>query len=112
MTLLEKQFLFSRSLAALLMRAREINLDVTIGEVWRPPFTATHMASTGAGISNSLHCMRLAVDINIFRNGTWLTSNTDFASLGEFWKSLNPLCSWGGDFGDGNHFSVTHNGVR
>lgn len=33
--------------------------------------------------------------------------------IGEKWKSLHPLCRWGGDFAsrDSNHLSILHNNV-
>jgi len=30
--------------------------------------------------------------------------------LGEYWEGMGG--SWGGRFSDGNHFSLTHNGVK
>lgn len=61
----------------------------------------------GAGVKLSYHGKRLAVDFNVFKNGVYLTDTKDLDPLGTFWKSLDPLCRWGGDFKkpDGNHFS-------
>lgn len=63
----------------------------------------------GAGIQRSLHKTGLAVDVNlILPNGTLAESVEDYRPLGEYWKSLNPLNRWGGDFihprPDGDHF--------
>lgn len=58
-------------------------------------------------IKNSFHYKGLAQDINLFKNGVYLTKTEDHAQFGEYWKQLHPLCTWGGDFTrkDGNHYS-------
>jgi len=58
---------------------------------------------------NSLHYEGLAVDIDLFRDGVYLTKTSDHKIFGKFWKSLDSDCCWGGDFSrsDGNHYSVT-----
>lgn len=69
----------------------------------------------GSGSGNSLHPDRLAVDLNLFRDGRFLTLSKDHAPLGAYWKTLNPLCRWGGDFHpkpDGNHYSIEHGGRK
>ena len=55
----------------------------------------------------SFHYKRLAKDLNLFKNGRYLTSTESHRFLGEFWESLNTKCTWGGRFGakDGNHYS-------
>lgn len=89
---------------------------MTIGEVWRSPEEAQRNATDGDGIPNSLHCVRLAIDLNLFRGGKFLTRSGEYREMGEYWKSLSTaelLCRWGGDFpGDGPHFSIEHNGVK
>ena len=32
--------------------------------------------------------------------------------FGAFWKSLDPDCCWGGDFNDGNHYSIAYQGRK
>ena len=59
---------------------------------------------------NSLHYIRLAIDLNLFEAGKYLRSSKDHAVLGLYWESLGG--SWGGRFGDGNHYSLEHKGVR
>lgn len=69
----------------------------------------------GDGVVNSVHQVGLAVDINLFKDGVYLQDSTDHAPLGAFWKTLNPLARWGGDFKpkpDGNHYSFEYNGVK
>lgn len=57
----------------------------------------------------SYHHMKLAQDINLFKKGRYQTTTKQHRILGEFWKSLDPGCVWGGDFRkkDGCHYSYT-----
>jgi hypothetical protein len=58
--------------------------------------------------------MRLAVDLNLFKNGQFLTDSEAHRPLGDYWKSLHPDCCWGGDFSkpDGNHYSMQYGGIK
>jgi hypothetical protein len=110
MTLRQKQSLFVRLLSMLFSRAEELELELTLGEAWRPEETAALYAEQGRGTANSLHCSRLAIDLNLFRDGRYLSSTESHRPLGEFWEQLHPLCRWGGRFNDGNHYSLLHGG--
>lgn len=114
MTLSEKQRLFVRLIGQLIQWAYTNGYELTFSEAYRTPEQAALNAKTGAGISNSLHIKRLALDLNLFIQGAYQTDSETYHPLGEFWKSLNPLCRWGGDFSkpDGNHFSIEHEGVK
>jgi len=53
---------------------------------------------------DSFHYKRLAIDLNLFLDGEYLTKTEDHAPIGKFWKFLGG--TWGGDWGnDGNHYS-------
>lgn len=114
-TLIEKQKAFPGLVCRMLLWLSENNYEVTFGETYRPPETARLYAEDGKGISNSLHCVKLAIDLNLFRGGKYLRTNDDYRWAGQFWKGLSTgqlTCVWGGDWGDGNHFSIEHNGVK
>jgi hypothetical protein len=113
-TLGEKQELFTYLLAQLIIFAYGKGYKIRMGEVLRTQAQADANAASGAGISNSLHLQKLAADLNLFKDGKFLTETEDHRPLGEFWKSLDPLCFWGGDFSkpDGNHYSMENNGVK
>lgn len=68
--------------------------------------------NTGSGIRNSLHELKLAADLNLFRNGVYLSRSEDHRPLGEWWKRQGPDHRWGGDWGDGNHYSIEHEGKK
>ena len=115
MSLSEKQQLFTELVARLILWASANNYKLTFGEAYRTPEQAALNAKTGAGISNSLHRIRLAVDLNLFINGQYQSDSAAYKPLGDYWKALHPDCCWGGDFKsrpDGNHFSLQHEGVR
>lgn len=42
--------------------------------------------------ANSVHKQRLAIDLNLFKGGVYQTSTEAHKPLGEYWKSLHPLC--------------------
>lgn len=111
MKLSTKQAIFTANIASLIVFACSKGYKLTFGEAWRPRETAELYAREGRGIASSLHCSRLAVDFNLFKNGRYLTSTEDHRPLGDYWKTLHPLNRWGGDFRrrDGNHYSMTHN---
>ena len=121
MTLGDKQRLFARLLGEFIVWCYANDYEITFGEATRPPELAQLYASQGRGIANSLHGKRLALDINLFLDlsvesdeDIYQNDSEAYRPLGEKWKSMNPLCRWGGDFSkpDGNHFSLEHEGVR
>ena len=88
---------------------------VTLGEAWRTPEQSQWNADHHVGIEHSLHMERLAIDLNFFQNGALVTDGSKLKEVGDWWKTLGPKYRWGGDFQhlpDGNHFSLTPDGVR
>ena len=77
-----------------------------------PSLAAAIAKSTSHGIRASVHRLGLAMDLNLFKDGSYCASKEDYQSFGEFWKGLDPLARWGGDFDDADHFSFEHNGVK
>lgn len=110
MTLREKQSLFVSLVAELIRYAMRQGFELTFGEAHRPVETAALYAKQGKGIANSLHTQRLAIDLNLFRDGKYLSSTESHRPLGEWWEAQHPLCRWGGRFRDGNHYSLEHEG--
>lgn len=115
MTLADKQMLFMKLLGEFLVWIyQQPSMAVTGGQLERSEETARIYAMMGKGIANTLHTKRLAIDLNLFIAGVYMTSSDAYKPLGQKWKSMHPLCRWGGDFSkpDGNHFSLEHEGVR
>lgn len=117
MTLQQKQTLFVLYMGKLLAYASKVaaarGLEVSIDEAYRPKETAELYAREGRGVTNSLHTSRLALDLNLI-NGSQMAEVKEYITLGQFWKALDPLCSWGGDFtrSDSRHFSISHGGMK
>jgi hypothetical protein len=108
MTLGQKQRLFTKLLAQLINHAYILGYEISLG---RGSVSPEANAADG-GHRNSCHLYRLAQDLNLFRNGRYLTSTKSHEALGLYWESLHPLCRWGGRFNDGNHYSLEHKGVK
>lgn len=112
LTLGEKQELFMRLLPRLIDRAHALGFDVRGGDLFRD--ARVHGAfgvKRGYGKARSCHKLKLAVDLNLFRDGVLLSLTEDHQALGEWWEKQHELCRWGGRFGDGNHYSLTHDGA-
>lgn len=109
MTLRQRQSLFAQLVAELLVQAARMGYEVTLGEAYRSPEEAARLAKLGKGIAKSLHTQRLAIDLNLFRDGRYLSSSEAHRPLGTWWKQQHPSCRWGGDFArkDGNHYELT-----
>lgn len=114
MTLGEKQRRFVELVGKLIEWAYSNGYELTFSEAYRTPEQAALNAKSGSGISNSLHTKRLAIDLNLFKDGVFLTTTDAHRPLGNYWKTLDPEARWGGDFSkpDGNHYSLEHEGVR
>lgn len=114
MSLRQQQSEFVRLVAQLIEYAYANGFELTFGECWRTPEQAERNAKTGAGIMNSLHVERLAIDLNLFVGGVFIDSTEGHKRLGEYWEQLHPRCRWGGRFKrpDGNHYSYSPDGVR
>lgn len=120
LTLGQRQELFMECLAKLLVWLIANGYKIRGGELQRAAAEAAKNAADGDGIANSLHILKLAIDLNLFRGGEWLTTSEAHRDPGTYWKSLHPLCCWGGDFKDakgrpkpdGNHYSVTYQGRK
>ena len=113
MTLGQKQRLFTKLVAQLIQYAYAQGYELTLGDAYRDPRVHGDVGvKKSYSSANSVHKQRLAIDLNLFKDGQYLTTTEAHKPLGQFWKSLHPLCRWGGDFStpDGNHYSMTHEG--
>ncbi len=117
MTLGDKQKLFMKLLPRLIDYAHEQGYELTIGDGYRDGrafgdsgetmVTADGKKVYGRKWSN--HKQRLAIDLNLFKEGKYLTDSEDHRFLGEYWESLHDGCHWGGAE-DGNHYSMINEG--
>lgn len=113
MTLGEKQRLFARLVAGLIDQAIFLGYEVTFGDAYRDPRLHGQIGERkGYGHPKSAHKMRLAIDLNLFKDGKYLDKTSDHEPLGMWWETVHPLARWGGRFNDGNHYSFEHDGVK
>jgi hypothetical protein len=115
MTLRQKQSVFARLVASLILRAYREGYELTFGETYRSPEEAARLAKLAKGIKGSLHTSRLAIDLNLFKDGKYLSTTEAHRPLGEWWEALSTAeyaCCWGGRFNDGNHYSIAHGGRK
>jgi hypothetical protein len=100
MGLRKKQSRFVLMVAQLIIFADANGYELTFGDAY----------ATDGHMDMSLHYERLAIDLNLFRDGAYLTRTEDHKPLGEFWEFIGG--TWGGRFGDGNHYSLEHGGRK
>ena len=101
----EKQRLFVKLIAKLIIFAYDEGYAFSFGDAYRAPAVFGEIGiDKGYGNPNLFE----------FINGAWVyqKDTKSYEKLGEYWESLHELCSWGGRFNDGNHFSIQHNGMR
>lgn len=126
LTLHQKQATFAHLLPSLIQKAESLGYEVTLGEAWRPealafvrpkkPVFTKWYADHGKGIADSLHIQRLAIDLNLFKNGKYLTEVSDYEALGSWWEKQSTkeyTLAWGGRFKklkDAVHFSMENEG--
>lgn len=111
MTLGEKQRAFTKMIGLLIEKIYSSGYEATFGDAYRDPRLHGEMGTkAGYGAANSNHKVRLAVDLNLFKDGKYLPNTEDHQKFGEFWESMGG--TWGGRFKDGNHYSMEHNGYK
>lgn len=111
MTLGEKQEKFSEMIAEHILWLYSQGYKVRLGDVFRDPRVHGEVGvKMGYGHPKSCHKMKLAADLNLFKDGKFLSSTEDHKASGERWESLGG--TWGGRFNDGNHYSLEHGGSK
>jgi len=116
MNLSQKQQIFTKNVASLIAYADMIGIGLTFGDAYRSQsqillnYFGYKIEKGGFfGIKlvkhrklsktlKSLHAKRLAVDFNFFINGKLTYKFKDVKELGDFWETLHPENTWGGDF--------------
>lgn len=114
MSLSRAQQEFMRDVALLITYINDIGYECTGGDLYRDPRSHGKMHEKGVyGRAKSAHKQRLAIDLNLFKDGVYLRDSRAHEPMGEYWKGLHPDNRWGGDFSspDGNHYSREYWGV-
>jgi len=97
MRLGEKQELFMQLFPALINKAHELGFKIRGGDLYRDPRVHGKIGEkVGYGHRNSCHKLKLATDLNLFKDGKFLQDTEDQKQLCFWCESLHPLCRWGG----------------
>lgn len=113
MTLREARCAFSYRLALLILHAKDLGYEVAFDEVTE---RITEKDPTSDHMKNSVHHQGLAADLLLYWRGTYLTQSEDYKELGLYWERMGMKLGlpfrWGGNWGDGNHFSFEWQGIK
>lgn len=112
MKLSERQRAFTRMIADLIQFAYESGYELTFGDAYRDPrLHGEFGVKKGYGASRSVHKVRLAIDLNLWVNGEYITNSDNQAwyDLHEYWESLGGAKRVPND---ANHFSMEYQGCR
>lgn len=100
--LIDQQQQFAAHLPLLINKALSMGFKVTLGDAYRDPRVHGALGKKiGYSAANSRHKQRLAIDLNLFKDGRYLSDAKDHLPLGLYWQSLGGI--WGG-YQDGNHY--------
>ena len=92
----DRQQTFTTNVAKLILYINSKGYACTFGETLRTKEMAQIYARTGKGIVDSNHIYKLAVDLNLFKNGVYLSDAKEYKQFGEYWEQLNQFNEWGG----------------
>lgn len=115
MSLTVYQFAFAQNVSKLIAHAKEIGIDISLGEAYRTQdqqflyYYGKKINAEGNNLTivegkkrswttRSKHKKRLAIDLNFFIDGKLTYSHPKITELGQYWESLNELNRWGGNF--------------
>ena len=128
MKLSDKQQIFTKNIAFLMLFSHFYGIDLTFGEAYRTRsqillnyFGFKIIRSGVLGLKlvksrklsktlRSLHADRLAIDFNFFIDGELTYDHDKIKPLGDYWESLDPNNKWGGNFNgfqDTPHFQMS-----
>ena len=96
-TLREKRCVFTWNISLLILKANTMGYEVGGAFLKR-------CDNCLVGKKKSKHKQSLAMDLDLYSDGTWLDKTEDHKPLGEMWEKMGGV--WGGRFSspDGNHY--------
>lgn len=94
MSLRKQQSEFVCAVGKLICYAYSLGYELTFGDTYPGKFKHK---------KGSFHEKGLAIDINLFYDGVYMTETIDHESLGMYWEAIGG--TWGGHWGDGGHYS-------
>jgi len=103
-SLYQNQVQFAAMVARLIDHIFKEGYECTLGDAFRD--ARLHGAfgeKRGYGAARSFHKNRLAIDLNLFKDGRFLSDTSADEQIGIWWEKQGG--TWGGRFRDGNHYS-------
>lgn len=98
MSLVAKQFIFLQNTVRLMQFAVQQGFVLTYGEAHRTlEQQQIHVRAGRSKTLKSKHMERLALDLNIFKDGK-LCTREQIKPLGDYWESLHAANRWGGNW--------------
>lgn len=112
MSLSDTQWEFLKDVSLLIQYAERKGVKMTGGELYRTEDQQQIYIDAGKSWTmDSKHLQRLAIDFNFFIDGDLTYKKSALQFLGDFWESLHPNNTWGGNWGrqhnDTPHFERT-----
>ena len=107
MSLRSLQSEFAVNIAEHILWLNNNGYQVTLGDAHRSPEECERL-----GHQASCHGIRLAMDLNLFKDGVYLTKSSDHEASGLKWESRHELARNGSAWGDGNHYSFEYRGRK
>lgn len=115
MSMSDHQWEFLKDVAKLIEFAEKNGFKLTGGELYRTTpqqlmyFYGRTLKEVGGTVElvddrrkshtmQSNHQRRLAIDVNIFKNGKLTYEKQELQAMGDYWESLSPHNRWGGNF--------------
>jgi len=97
MSLRKRQSKFAKMVGLLILYIYEMGYEVSLADAQSFPVHKRHR-------KGSFHYKRLAIDLNLFKDGRYLRKTKHHEPFGLLWESMGG--SWGGRWNDGNHYSL------
>ena len=98
MTLRQKQSRFAFMVGKLILYAYDRGFELTLGDAY----------AVSGHKTNSNHYIRLAIDLNLFKDGKFITDGTGHDVLHDYWDDMGGAPRI---LKDMNHYSLEHNGA-
>ena len=113
MSVRKAQSKFALMVCKLIRHMHREGYEVTFGDAYRDPRVHGEWGEKKSySTAKSNHKRRLAIDLNLFKDGVYLVSSQEHERFGKYWESLDECNRWGGRFDDGNHYEHIPEGWR
>lgn len=74
----------------------QCKFEIRGGDLFRDPRAHGQInVKQGYGAKNSCHKLKLAINLNLFKDGAFIQTTEGHRELGEWWEKQHELCRWG-----------------